>query len=224
MSALLSHAELARLAGLSYRGPWSGRVALDCEYDLLPRDDELVVVMPGTNPLDPLDWLRDISAAPCWIAGVGPVHGGFGRAGEALYAKIAPTIAGDPRLLSFVGHSLGGAEALVLGGIFAARQPGRRFRVVALGAPRVGFLNPWLGHLLRQGVEAVEDARAGDIVPELPMRPPFNHPTRPRQIGEPVPGTPKALADFLDIAKIGQAIPGNHSIQRYADDLAKLGR
>jgi hypothetical protein len=220
---MLSHAVLASLAAKSYRGPQSGRAALDCEYDLLPQGaDELVVVMPGTHPADPLDWLRDLSAAPHWLAGVGPVHGGFGRGGEALYAKIAPTIAGDPRLISFVGHSLGGALAQALGAIFAARQPGRRCRVVTLGAPRVGFLNPWLGRLLRQGVQLAEYARAGDIVPELPMAPPFNHPSRPRRIGEAVDGTPKALADFFAIAKIGRAIPANHSVQRYEADLAAL--
>ena len=218
---MLSHAALADLAGRSYRGPWSGRAAFDCEYDLLPRGvDELVVVMPGTHPADPLDWLRDISAAPHWVPGVGPVHGGFGRGGEALYGKVAPTIAGDPRLISIVGHSLGGALAQMLGALFAARQPGRKFRVVTLGAPRVGFLNPWLGHLLRQGVEAVEYARAGDIVPELPMGPPFNHPTRRRRIGEAVAGTAKALALFDAVARIGREIPANHSIQRYRDDLA----
>ena len=219
-----SHAALADLAGRSYRGPWSGRAAFDCEYDLLPLgDDELGVVMPGTNPDDPLDWLRDIEAAPCWVRGVGPVHGGFGRGGEALYAKIAPTIAGDPRLISFIGHSLGGAEAQTLGGIFAARQPGRRFRVVTFGAPRVGFLNPWLGRLLRQGVELAEWARAGDIVPELPMRPPFNHPSRPRPIGEPVDGTPKAIDLFFRIARISREIAANHSIQCYRSDLVALG-
>jgi hypothetical protein len=221
---MLSHAALADLAGRSYRGPWSGRAAFDCGYDLLPRDGELAVVMPGTNPLDPLDWLRDISAAPCWVADVGPVHGGFGRGGEALYAKIAPTIGGDPRLISIVGHSLGGALAQMLGAKIAARQPGRRFRVVTFGAPRVGFLNPWLGRLLRRGFELAEYARAGDIVPELPSAPPFNHPSRPRPIGEAVAGTPDALIQFFDIAKIGKAIPANHSIQRYRDDLAALGR
>lgn len=220
---MLSHAALADLAGRSYRGPWSGCAAFDCEYDLLPRDGELVVVMPGTKPTDPLDWLRDVSAAPCWVAGVGPVHGGFGRGGEALYAKVSRTIAGDGRLTSIVGHSLGGALAQMLGGLIAARQPGRRFRVVTFGAPRVGFLNPWLGHLLRQGVEAVEYARAGDIVPELPKRPPFNHPTWPRSIGAAVNDTARALFLFETIARVGREIPANHSSQRYRDDLVALG-
>ena len=220
---MLTHAALADIAGRSYRGPWSGRAALDCKYDLLPRDDELVVVMPGTDPADPLDWLRDHSAAPRWVPGVGPVHGGFGSGGEALYAKVRPAIAGDPRLISIVGHSLGGALAQMLGALIAWRQPGRQFRVVTFGAPRVGFVNPWFGHLARRGFEAVEYARAGDIVPELPCAPPFNHPTRPRPIGEAVEGTPDALFQFFDIAKIGKAIPANHSIPRYAADLAALG-
>jgi hypothetical protein len=221
---MLSHAALADLAGRSYRGPWSGRAAFDCEYDLLPRgDDELVAVMPGTNPLDPLDWLRDLSAAPHWVPGAGLVHGGFGRGGEALYGKVARTIAGDDRLISLVGHSLGGALAQMLGALIAARQPGRKFRVVTFGAPRVGFLNPWLGHLVRQGLQAVEYARAGDIVPELPSRPLFNHPTWPRPIGAPIAGTAEALARFDAIGRICREIPANHSIQRYAADLAALG-
>jgi hypothetical protein len=220
---MLSHAALADLAGRSYRGPWSGRVALDCKYDLLPRDDELVVVMPGTNPDDPLDWLRDISAALHWVPGVGPAHGGFGRGGEAVYTRVSTATAGDPRPLTIVGHSLGGALAQMLGALIAARQPGRAFRVVTFGAPRLGFLNPWLGRLLRRGFELSEYARAGDIVPDLPMRPPFNHPAWPCRIGEPVAGTPDALIQFFDIAKIGKAIPANHSIQRYAADLAALG-
>lgn len=224
MSAL-SHAALADLAGQSYRGPWSGRVALDCEYDLLPRGDELVVVMPGTNPADPLDWLRDFSAAPVWIEGVGPVHGGFGTAGEALFKAVSPKLDEDSLrpLVTIVGHSLGGAEAQMLGALVAARRPGRNFRVVTFGAPRVGFLNPWFSRLLLRGTETVEYARAGDIVPDVPSLPPFNHPTRPRVIGAPVPGTPNALDDFFDLAKIGRAIPDNHSIRRYAADLAAEG-
>ena len=62
---MLLHAELAEIAGRCYRKPWSGQAALDCEYDLLPRgDEELVVAIPGTHPDDPLDWIRDLSTPP----------------------------------------------------------------------------------------------------------------------------------------------------------------
>ncbi len=220
---MLDHAALADLAGRSNRGPWSGRVALDCEYDLLPRAHELVVVMLGTHPDDPLDWVRDLSAAPRWVAGVGPVHGGFGEGGEALFARVSAATAGETRLLTFTGHSLGGALAQALAALFAARLPARALRVVTFGAPRVGFLNPWFSHLVRCGLGCIEYARAGDIVPDAPSRPPFNHPTWPRGIGAPVPGTPEALRQFFDIMKVGRAICDNHSIQRYAADLAAAG-
>ena len=69
---MLSHAELAAIAGRCYRKPWSGRAALDCEYDLLPRgDEELVVAIPGTHPDDPLDWIRDLRMLPRPFPAVG---------------------------------------------------------------------------------------------------------------------------------------------------------
>jgi len=76
---------------------------------------------------------------------------------------------------------------------------------------------------VRRGFERIEYARDGDIVPRVPTRPPFNHPTWPKQIGKAVSGTPSALAEFFDIAKINKAIPANHSIQRYAADLEIAG-
>ena len=67
---MLSHSELAVLAARSYCGPQSGHVALDVRYDLIPREGEVIVVMPGTHPADALDWLRDLRA---WPAVVGPM-------------------------------------------------------------------------------------------------------------------------------------------------------
>jgi len=215
---MLSHAALAELAGRSYIGPWSGRAALDCEYDLLPREGELIVVMPGTNPADPLDWIRDMSVAPCWLEGVGPVHEGFGRGGEALFARIARTVKGDPRPLTIIGHSLGGALGQIVAALIAARLPSTAFGLVTFGAPRAGFLNPWFARLVRSGVHAVEYRRRGDIVPDLPSAPPFNHPTSPRNIG-----TPVALTPGLDeVGRLERAICDNHASAAYAADLAAL--
>lgn len=215
---MLSHAELAVLSGRSYRGPWSGRVALDCEYDLLPRDDELIVVMPGTNPGDPLDWLRDFNVAPIWLAGLGLVHSGFGSGGEALYSRVSRSVAGDLRVKTIIGHSLGGAEALIVAGLFLARQPNVAVRVVTFGAPRVGFLNPWLGRVLSRADETALWARRGDIVPRVPTLPPYNHPARRRPLGEAMP-----WLSILDIEDDAAVIADNHSIDRYAADLATLG-
>ncbi len=215
---MLSHHDLAVLAGQSYLGPWSGGVALDCHYDLLPRDDEVIVVMPGTRPTDLLDWMRDFNIAPIWLGGLGFVHAGFGSGGEALYARVSRSVAGDTRLTTIVGHSLGGAMALIVAALFLARQPGVPVRCVVFGAPRVGFCNPWLGAVLRRGRGTAIWARRGDIVPGVPSLPPYNHPARRRAIG-----TAVAWPSPADIAADADVIAANHSIARYAADLATLG-
>ena len=206
MTVLLPHAELARLAGAAYRGPWSGRVALDCEYDLLPRQEEVVVVMPGTNPRDVLDVIRDLRAWPRWFVTVGICHSGFGWGGTAVAERVLKAVRGDDRLMTVIGHSLGGAMALIVAARLIAA--GKRVRVVTFGAPRVAFcLNLALAALLGLAGDFVEYRRAGDPVPHVPMRPFYRHVTRGVELGTAVP---EPIA--------------NHAIQRYADDLAALGR
>ena len=202
---MLSHAELALVAGRSYCGPQSGTVALDVQYDLLPRDGEIVVVMPGTNPLDPLDWICDLRAFPCWLPGIGPVHSGFGRGAAAMWPKLYAYHRNARCLVTYTGHSLGGALAQGLAALHARDLAGVPFRFVTFGAPRVGFLNPVFGRLARSGVEAVEYQREGDIVPDVPLAPLYRHPTKPRAIGVPA-------GDFVN----------NHAIARYAADIAAL--
>jgi hypothetical protein len=199
---MLSHAELAHLAGLVYRGPWSGRADLDCEYALLPRDGEVVLAIPGTHPLDALDWIRDLRAWPLWFARVGICHAGFGSGGAAIAARALVALKGETRLITVVGHSLGGAMALIVGARLIAA--GFRVRVVTFGAPRVAFcLNLALRRWLRLAEELAEYRRAGDPVPHLPMRPFYRHVTRGIALG---------------VAKIEPI--ANHAIDLYAADLA----
>ena len=199
---MLAHSALAVLAGRSYSGPQSGRVALDVRYDLIPRDREIVVVMPGTHPADPLDWIRDLRAFPTWVGPLGPVHSGFGKGAAALWPRLMKDLPAAA-LVTYAGHSLGGALAQGLAALHASRLPEVSSRVVTFGAPRVGFLNPWFGRLARSGYEAVEYQRAGDIVPDVPLAPLYRHPTKPRAIGV-------STGNFVS----------DHSIARYAADLA----
>jgi hypothetical protein len=209
---VLSHAELARLAGAAYRGPWSGRVALDCKYDLLPRDGEVVVVMPGTDPADPLDWLRDLDARPRCFPEIGVCHAGFGAGATMIAGKVAPALAGERRLLTVAGHSLGGALALALGALLIAR--GYRVRVVTFGAPRVAFFcNFALCRLAREAGELAEYRRAGDPVPAVPPRPFYKPVTRGIALGVALPDPPGVVGEIA--GKIG-----NHDIRLYASDLA----
>lgn len=198
---MLRHSELALLAGKVYRGPWSGTVALDCEYDLLPRGEEVVVAIPGTHPNDVLDWLRDLRTAPWLFPAIGVCHAGFGEGGTAIAERVLKAVRGESRLLTVTGHSLGGAMALIVGARLVAT--GYRVRIVTFGAPRVAFVvNLALPRLARRALDLAEYRRAGDPVPHAPMRPFFRHATRGIALG----------------ADCGAPI-GNHSIARYAADL-----
>ena len=180
---MLSHAALAEVAGRCYRDPWSGQAALDCEYDLLPRgDEELVVAIAGTHPDDPLDWIRDLRTLPWLFPTVGVCHSGFGSGGTAVAERVLAAVRGDARLMTVIGHSLGGAMALVVGARLIAA--GRRVRIVTFGAPRVAFLaNLALPRLAHGALELAEYRREGDPVPHVPTRPLFRHLTRGIAIG-----------------------------------------
>ena len=203
---MLRHAELAEIAGRAYSGPQSAEVAFDVRIDFVRRGDELVVAFPGTHPLDPLDWIRDLRAWPWLLPGVGLVHSGFGKGALAAWRAKARDL---PRrgLISFTGHSLGGALAQVFACLFRAYyRPEADFRTVTFGAPRIALIGNVLpARLLGSGLGLIEYARAGDAVPHVPLAPLYQHPSRPIVIGI---STGEAVAD--------------HAIRRYAADLAAL--
>ena len=204
---MLSHADLAILAGRAYSGPQSVTVALDVRADYLPRPDELVVVCPGTHPDDPLDWIRDLRALPSWIPSLGLLHSGFGRGGFTLWQDVRTKLPATG-LVSYIGHSLGGALVQVLAALHSRERPHQPFRMISFGAPRVASIGNWqFGPLVRRGVQAVEYRRAGDIVPSVPPRVFDKHPT---------------WGDGIGTAAPGLAIAANHSMTRYAADLAAL--
>jgi hypothetical protein len=200
---MLAHAELAEIAATVYRGPWSSTIDADIHYALLPREGEIVVALPGTHPLDALDWLRDLSFWPVRVRGLGLVHSGFGLGAQAAFARMRPVLPCD-KLVTFTGHSLGGALAICLAALHGFERPNVVFRVVTFGAPRTGFLLPWIGHRLHRAVERVEYARRGDVVPDVPLRP-YLH-------GGPLTHIGVSVGDFV----------ANHAVARYAADLKAL--
>jgi hypothetical protein len=201
---MIAHADLADIAACVYRGPWSGIVAGDVRHALLPRGREIVVALPGTHPREALDWLRDIRFWPARVRGLGPVHAGFGLGANAAWRQMAPELGVTHEIVTFTGHSLGGALALCLAAIHAYERPGAPFRVVTFGAPRPAFLNPWFRARLARGVERVLYRRRGDVVPDVPW-PLYGHGARQTTIGR----------------DLGEPI-ANHAIAQYARDLRGL--
>ncbi len=203
---MIAHSALAEVAATSYRPSWSATVAGDVHYALLPRGAEMVVALPGTHPAQALDWLRDARFLPVLERGIGLVHAGFGRGARAAWVEMAPHLGTDHEIVTFTGHSLGGALAAVLAAIHAYERPGVPFRLVTFGQPRVGFLNPWLHRLIAKAQERAIYARRGDIVPDLPFWPWYTHGARATRIG----------------ARWGDPFE-DHAIAQYGDDLKALG-
>jgi hypothetical protein len=119
---------------------------------------------------------------------------------------VFAAIKGDARLMTVVGHSLGGAMALIVGARLIAA--GFRVRIVTFGAPRVAFrFNLALGRLACRASELAEYRRAGDPVPHMPMRPFYRHVTHGVELGV---ALPRPIA--------------NHAIELYQADLAAPSR
>ena len=191
---MLSHADLAQIANAIYAGPaWSARIALDLVEDYLPRTGELVVAVRGTDPLNALNWLRDISAAPMWTPGIGFLHEGFASGALGCWADADRKMRREG-LVTYTGHSLGAGIALIMAGLHALHRPDQPFRVVAVAPPRTCLaLCSRLSWLLKRGAVApVAYARAGDLVPHLPLAPLYRHPVAPTPIGALIPDPLKA--------------------------------
>lgn len=137
-----------------------------------------VVAFRGT--VDIADWLRDFDAVPLYDPRVGSCHAGFLTGARAVLPAIINHRALEQRPRVLVGHSLGGALALVLGGLLiAAGQP--PLHVETYGAPRAGF--DTLANVY-DGVSVAQYRNGNDPVPEVPVFP-YRH-VRPRlAIGAP---------------------------------------
>jgi pimeloyl-ACP methyl ester carboxylesterase len=150
----------------------------DCRAVLNTQADGTVVVaFRGTVPDDLEDWLRDIDALPERVPGLpamGWCHAGFLAGGIGLLALFRDHLAGKRVVL--VGHSLGGALAIIVAGLLTAADTPPAL-VVTFEAPRAG------GMRLRQLLANVliRQYRFGnDPITELPdMLWLYCHPAHP---------------------------------------------
>jgi len=94
-----------------------------------------VIALRGSADLD--DWMHDFTAIPQWHPQLGFCHAGFLHDMDEVFAK-ARTIVGEHVVIT--GHSLGGARARILAGLFAYNK--LPFDIVCVfGSPKPGFPN-----------------------------------------------------------------------------------
>ena len=192
-----SDLDLCRIVARSYTDATWWAAELSALYTLA--DGRRVIAIPGTKR-EIGEWLRDFDAWPVWDGDLGICHRGFRDGAWELWRRSPLSLRGlgrppgsqerRPALNSVdfgggaivVGHSLGGALALLLAGILVARRTPPA-AVVTFGAPRCGS---WKLRRLLSPI-AVRSYRNGDDpVPDVPWLPGvYLHPRRQIEIGTP---------------------------------------
>ena len=174
---MISDADLCRIVARSYTSAtwWAGE--LSALYTAA--DGARVIAIPGTKH-EIGEWLRDFDAIPTWDRDLGICHRGFRDGAWELYRRC-PLTAHDFAGSIIVGHSLGGALALLLAAICAfIEQPPRA--VVTFGAPRCGS---WKLRQLLRRVPLRLYRNGDDPVPDVPWMPGiYLHPRALIPIGE----------------------------------------
>lgn len=211
---MLSYSQLAERVSASYSE--APRITLDApivragddiRLVLDQREDELLVVIPGTT--DNAGWIDDFAIWPRSFAELGWYHEGFGSHAIPLFAQLMEHLPapGHGMLTTYACHSLGAALGRALA-IQHHRSLFGAYRLVTFGEPRGAALwNSRAGSYLRSARDIKRFVRGGDPIPHVPFLPLYKHLSR----GSPI-GTPTGSFDLMT----------NHSIELYAADLKAL--
>jgi hypothetical protein len=139
-----------------------------------------IVVYKGTNNLENV--IQDIRFLPWYSSVVGWCPAGFLHGVQSVMPDMLANLSEVAKegKLGFVGHSLGGSEALIAAGWFAALGiPPAFVDAFEPAKTTMGKLNDLL--LMVKRVTITWDG--DDPVPDLPF--PYEHPSKPMFIGEP---------------------------------------
>lgn len=110
------------------------------------------------------DWLRDFEAVPVEDALLGTVHLGFLTGMDDVYAEVSAVVGHS---VAIGGHSLGGARARILAGLFVANGNKAEVMLCTFGSPKPGYQK--LADILESGNVWHQSRRnALDVVPTLP--------------------------------------------------------
>ena len=166
-------------------------------------DGKLVICFPGSRSLQ--DWTLDFMAAPTVdmsvadVIDLGPVHLGFLNRAKSCRSLIYDKLKSTSDYV-LIGHSLGGAIALLVGAMMLTQSQHPPDEIITFGAPRVGMIT--YSEAIRS--IPIRQYRFGiDPIPEFPTWP-FVHARPLIEIGQPIYTT--------DIMQ-------NHAIVNYIDNL-----
>ena len=136
-----------------------------------------VIAIRGTTT-NPETWLADAIAIPVHHHGIGWCDAGFLECALALWPKMNQ---GMLSACTVIGHSLGGAAAVLISALAAAERCAPP-ALITFGAPRAGS---WKVKRLLSGIQVAMYRNGDDPVPLLPWLPFFYmHPRKLIQVGK----------------------------------------
>lgn len=146
---------------------------LECLVEVV--DGKQIVAFRGSesglvSDLGIVDWLRNLLFMPWYVRKVGWGHAGFMRGGKDLYEKGLYGLLRRELPIVLVGHSLGGALALVVARLLL-KDDFKVLEVVTFGSPRVfqrGSSKRVLRAFVEQGVKVRSYYNKNDPVPCVP--------------------------------------------------------
>ena len=125
-------------------------------------DGDYVLVLRGSQTAE--DWLRCLDNTPIFNEKLGWCHSGFITGLSDVFNSVRNCTGGEP--VSFTGHSLGGARARLLAGIFIVNGLPVK-NLVTFGSPKPAF-NTLKEIIDNSNIYHVSFRNNEDIVPTLP--------------------------------------------------------
>jgi hypothetical protein len=120
-----------------------------------------ILVLRGSQTAE--DWIRDADAAPRFHRQLGCCHAGFLAGMDDVFAEVRGQV--RPQL-AITGHSLGGARARILAGLFVCSKTPID-RLCVFGSPKPAFKG--LAQIIQKSGMAHSSYRhVDDLVPTLP--------------------------------------------------------